>query len=365
MRALRTLHVYVALVVALPLLLMVLSGAGLVFKESVWRLQHPELAAPVPELDASDHGAALDAIGEAFDADPTLVKWPQEGVAAYQVWLSDGSEAFVEPVSRRVIAHWHWYQTPMSVLEEIHLHLLAGDAGATLAGILGLVLLGLVLSGQALWWPRRRLFRWRSLVPTGFARPGLLNFHYNLGTLLSPVTIVLLGAGVGVAFFQPARVVLNGLFGDEAGPALATLPSIEAPSLERAPMAALVESAQEVLPEGELVFFYPERNESGVVMVRKRMPAEIHPNGLSFLFLDASDGSAIKVIDASKAPPGDKVANGLYPVHSAKWGGTGYKLVVLLHGLLLACILLSGVTAYCKGYRRARPVTATRVEPVP
>lgn len=354
MKTLRKLHLYAGIVVAIPLLFMAVSGMALVFKESVWRLQYPALAEPVPALSAEDHGRALDAIDRVFKPGITLVKWPQPGVAAYQVWLADGTEAFIKPLSHDVIARWHWYETPMSFLAETHIHLLAGDVGSTVAGILGLCLMALLLTGAVLWWPRRRFFRWNSLKISRLTRPALLGFHRDLGVILSPLAIVIIGAGVGVAFFQPTRVLLNGLFGDDAGGPLAQPPVVESSQSERAPMDALVKGAEQALPDGDLVFFYPEKESAGVVTVRKRMPGEMHPNGLSFIYIDVDDASVVKTIDASTAPPGDKVANMLYPIHSAKWGGLIYKMVVLINGFFIVTILLSGLIAYIKSFGARR-----------
>lgn len=346
MKTLRKVHLYAGIVLAIPLFFLAISGMGLVFKESIWRLQYPALAEPVPALSAQDHGRALDAIHESFEPEIVLVKWPQPGVAAYQVWLADGTEAFVEPLSHEVIAQWRWYETPMSFLAETHIHLLAGDTGKTVAGILGLCLLALLLTGAVLWWPRRRFFRWKSLKISRLTRPALLGFHRDLGVILGPLAIVIIGAGVGVAFFQPARILLNGLFGDDAGGPLAQPPAVESNHSGNASTDALVKSAEEALPDGDLVFFLPDTEDTGVVTVRKRMPEEMHPNGLSFVYLDTEDASVVKTIDASRAPPGDKVANMLYPVHSAKWGGVAYKIVVLVNGFLIVAMLITGIVSY-------------------
>lgn len=346
MKALRLFHLYLGLVLAIPLLLLVLSGVGLVFTEAIWRLQYPALGEPVPELDAADHGTALEAIEMAFEPDVTLVKWPQPGVAAYQVWLADGSEAFVAPVTHQVIDRWRWYERPMALLAETHIHLLAGETGKTVAGYVGLATLILSVVGIVVWWPRRRGFRWKTLLPASLHPIHLLAFHRNLGLVSAPLAIAIIGAGVGVAFFQPARVLLNGMFGDDTGAPLSQPPRVEIETETRAPMNSLVQQAESVFPDSSLVFYYPEKSDSGIITVRKRAPSEMHPNGLSFVYLDASDAKILKTIDASEAQPGDRVANSLYPIHSGKWGGVPYKLVVILNGVLVGSLLISGVTTY-------------------
>lgn len=361
-RYLRWLHLYGALVLAVPLLLLFVSGVALVYKNDFWRWQHPELAAPLAELSAADHAAAIARLDETFDAGIGLVKYPQPGLSAYQVWLTDGTQALVDPSTLAVIDRWAWWQRPTAVLAELHLHLFADELGSAVIGWLGLALVFLLFSGAVVWWPLRRLFRWNSLAPRSTSRGRLLMFHRNLGVITLPLALLLITAGTGVAFFQPARVLLNGLFGDDATTPLAERPARQSPEGSAQPLCALLEQAEQQLPEGRITFVYPDLAETGVLMVRKKMPGEPHPNGLSFMHIDIGNAEVLATVDGAEAPPGDRIANWMYPLHSGKWAtgswnGRAWQAVVLLNGLLLTMLLVAGTLAWLRK-PQARPGAA-------
>lgn len=347
-RTLRWLHLYGALVLAVPLLLLFVSGIALVYKNDFWRWQHPELGAPLPELSAAGHAAAIERMEEMFDAGVGLVKYPQPDLSAYHVWLADGTEALVDPRTLEIIDHWAWWQRPTAVLAEMHLHLFADETGSEVIGWIGLALVFLLISGAIVWWPLRRLFRWNSLVPRSTSRGRLLMFHRNLGVITLPIALLLIAAGTGVAFFQPARVMLNAMFGDTVSQPLASRPARQSPEGSEQPLRALLETAEQRLPAGRITFVYPDLAGTGVLMIRKKMPGEPHPNGLSFVHIDIGSGKPLAVTDGENAPPGDRLANWLYPLHSGKWGGRAWQLVVLLNGLLLIIMLVAGVLAWLR-----------------
>src|SRR6056297_266175 len=351
-RVLRWLHLYGALVLAVPLLLLFFSGIALVYKNDFWRWQHPELAAPLPQLEAADHAAAMRAMEETFEPSIGLVKYPQPDLSAYQVWLDDGTEALIDPLTLEVVDHWAWWQRPTALLAEMHLHLFADEIGSEVIGWLGIALVFLLLSGAIVWWPFRRLFRWNSLAPRNTSRGRMLMFHRNLGILTLPLALLLIAAGTGVAFFQPTRVMLNAMFGDP-WPPLAERPVRSSADGTNASLAALLEQAERALAEGRITFVYPDLQNTGVLMVRKKMPAEPHPNGLSFVHLDIGNASVLATVDGAEAPPGDRIANWMYPLHSGKWAthtwrGRAWQAVVVLNGLLLMTLLVAGTLAWLR-----------------
>lgn len=346
LRALRWLHLYGGLALAIPLLLLALSGTLLVFKHDYWQWRHPGLADDPPARDPAGHAAIIERIADRLDPAITLVKLPHAGMSAYQLWLADGSEALVDAESLRVLDRWHWWQRPTGWLVELHTHLLAGEAGRAAIGWIGIAVFALLVAGAVVWWPLRRLFRWRALTPADCSRPRMLMFHRNLGIIVAPLCLVLIAGGVGTAFFQPSRIALNALFGDSAGAPLAAKPDPGGSSGPALPLASLLAQAQAALPAGRIVFVYPDITNQGILTVRLKVPGEAHPNGLSFVHIDRATGAALRVVDASSAPPGDRIANWMYPLHSGKWGAPLWPIVVALNGMLLGMLVIAGFLAW-------------------
>src|SRR5690606_31060202 len=106
-----------------------------------------------------------------------------------------------------------------------------------------------------------------------------------------------------------------------------------------------------------LVFYYPPGVEGGAAhRFRLRQPCELHPNGRSYVDLDAG-GSVAHVVDACALPTGERAAHAMYPLHAGKADSSIWKLGVFLGGVALALLSASGVVTYLG---RALPGTGRR-----
>ena len=156
MHLLRVVHRWVGLALAVVLAVVGLSGCLLLLKGPYYRRAYPTLARPIAP-DATDHyPGVLESIDKTFaGAAVTLVKFPQPGMNAFQVWLADGREALLDPASAAVITEWRWWSSVPGFLFELHAHLLAEGTGTVVNGLAALGGLFLALSGVIVWWPRR------------------------------------------------------------------------------------------------------------------------------------------------------------------------------------------------------------------
>jgi uncharacterized iron-regulated membrane protein len=341
-RLLRQAHAVAGLALSLLLLALSLSGGALVYKEAYWRWVHPELRGPVPALSPADQARAIGVARERFGPRLRSVKLPEPGVAAYHLYLDDG-EAFLSADGRRMIDEWRPRERPMALLFDLHAHLMAGEAGERVAGVVGLLGALLGLTGLVLWWPARRRFSASHLLPRELSRRGLLLWHRDLGAATSPLLLLLLLTGGGLVFHDAARALLNGVLGDrvpEAPPPPAPADRPYAP-----PDAGALARVRAAFPDARLVFYAPPRAGSGVQSFRLRRPCELHPNGRSTVSLDLA-GRVVRAVDACALPAGERAANALYPLHSGKTGGAAYRLLVLLGALALAALSAGGAASY-------------------
>lgn len=340
----RAAHLWAGLALSVALFVLAVTGSALTYKEAYWRWAYPELRGAEPgALAPEELERGIAEAHERFGERLRSVKLPEPGVPAYHLYLTDG-EAFMTVRDHAVLDTWGPRDRVMSFLFDLHAHLLAGERGEQVGGVIALLGALMVLTGVYLWWPTRRRFRWANALPKGWARRKMIEWHRDLGLLSTPILLVLCLTGGGIVFYAQAGTILNGIFGDPPLPPepAPTLTAARATPLPEAPLLARV---GEELPDARLVFYYPPQPGSGVHGFRLQRPCELHPNGRSYVYLDPA-GRTLQRTDACALPPGERALHAVYPLHAGKAGSDLYKLLVFLGGLALAAISFSGTVAY-------------------
>lgn len=117
----------------------------------------------------------------------------------------------------------------------------------------------------------------------------------------------------------------------------------------RAPLAdrAVLAKVESEFPDARLTFYYPPGEGLGYNEFRLKQPCELHPNGRSFLDLDAA-GDVLQKDDACGIPPGQRALHAIYPLHSAKADSAACKLIAFLGAVALVLISFSGAVGYIK-----------------
>jgi len=334
----------VGLALSVAMLVLALTGSALVYKEAYWRLVYPELRVAAPTPTPEEQAAAIEAAADAFGERLRSVKFPEPGVAGYHLYL-EGGEAFLSIGDHRVIDEWGSRDRLMSFLFDLHAHLLAGEAGERVGGVISLLGVFLAVTGLVLWWPARRQFRVRHLLPSGVRRRDLIAWHRNLGLVSTPILLVVLLSGSGLVFYATAGKLLNRLFGDP--PHTASAPRNEPRPPVQPADAGILLRVKEEFPEARLVFYYPPGAAAGHHEFRLKQPCELHPNGRSYLYLDGA-GRVLAKEDGCAIAPGQVALHATYPLHSGKVDSALYRLAVFLSGLVLAALSASGAIAYAR-----------------
>lgn len=346
MHALRLIHRWIGILVALPVVLVALSGGALLARDPYYRARWPIVSEPLAPVDIAQQAAMLTLIEQHF-VSPAVrtIKFPREGVNAFHVYLADASEALVEARTGSVIAHWRWTSDPAAFLFDLHANLLIAAQGRTLNGYLALVLLFFALSGLVLWVPRRRsTFRLRYALPRTASPAALLRGHAASGVCLLVPVVVFAGTGAALVFYEPFGHMVSRAFDrqEPAVPSAVVLP-------RTTPVASLIDvlNAVEVsLPEAGPTMYYPGRGANVVLTFRKRLPGEWHPHGRSYVLVDPYTGRVVQSIDARLQGAGTRFMHAMYPVHAAKTGG---PLLVVAGGAAavgLSWLAVGGIWAY-------------------
>jgi hypothetical protein len=152
----------------------------------------------------------------------------------------------------------------------------------------------------------------------------------------------------GLVFYETARTLLNGIFGD-AVPAVAEAGSAAGGRIASAD-ARMLTRVQEMFPAARLVFYNPPVDAGGFHRFRLKQPCEMHPNGSTHVHLEVG-GGLVDPSDACAVPPGERAVHAMYPLHAGKTDSAIYKLLVFLGGLALAILSISGLVTYTQKLR--------------
>ena len=102
MHTLRLIHRWIGLVVAIPIVLVSVSGGLLVLRDPYYRMRWPVLAQPATEAEHALQPRVLERIETTFGDTLRIIKFPREGVNAFHVYLTHEREGFVDPRTGQV-----------------------------------------------------------------------------------------------------------------------------------------------------------------------------------------------------------------------------------------------------------------------
>ncbi len=345
MKTLRLLHRWLGLLVSLVVIAVALSGGILIFHDSLLRLKWPVLSQPLQSDREHAYPTVLSRVEQEFrEPGIQLIKFPDQGMNAFHLWLRDGSEALVHPSTGQLISLWTWKETLTGVLYELHANLMAGEQGEEINGYLGLLVLGFVLSGLILWWPQRKTFRLRFAMPRGISPAHLIRAHSAIGVLFTAGILLFVITGVTMVFYRPFMNIVTTVL--DTTPPMVPVARVEPTNQPVQPWAAILETVAKTFPEGKLVYYIPPRPDNAVMTFRKQMPAEWHPNGRSFILLHPNTGEVLQTIDARQQQLGMRLMEKAYPLHASKVGGVPYTLLALCTSGALIALGVLGCLSY-------------------
>jgi uncharacterized iron-regulated membrane protein len=273
------------------------------------------------------------------------ITFANKEIGLHQVINADGSGAYVRQ-DGSVVERWaSQWQRPELWLFDLHHRLFSGASGETVTGITGLAGLLFVLTGLILWWRGRASFR-PTLLPRRLAPGPITSHHRDLGLLAAPLLLLSMTTGV-LMLFEPLRAAV---IGEELRPQRTISGTPPA-----SPGEALLR-AKSLFPEAALRRIVIPKSPNGDLSVRLRQPFEWTPQGRTQIRF-APDG-LLTIDDPGGQNGAAAVTEKLYPVHSAKIGGAGMRLLMTLSGLSLALLGTFAVYAFwlrkAKRWRRPR-----------
>jgi uncharacterized iron-regulated membrane protein len=347
-RTFRFIHAWGGITIALLLLLSSLTGSILVWKNEFVLLSFPGIEkefAATPELFAD----LASRVEEQFENNEIAqISFPTDNFPLVKVALSEARYAYLD-LKGNILDLWVQNERWEEWLYDLHHRLLLDGLGLTIVGLAALAMSILVLAGLISFWPLRRSFR-QGLWPKDMSRARLLVSHRNLGLIEAlPLLMTLITAAV-LAFPEQAEYYLLEPFrGDnyslDFSDGVDDISDGDSgdwlPAIQRAMAAfpdAEVRSAE--VPNS----FYSYR------VIGLQQSGELHPEGLSRVYIDATEGWMDLRIDSQNQHISEQIYNTAYPLHTGRFDNLIYKVFLTLSGLLVSTLSLLGLISFIKKY---------------
>lgn len=330
MKLLSLLHRWTGGLVGLVLAVIGLSGTVLLWEDSWILLDGANDAPPSSPTELSR------AIEVAIETAPGLshVTFAGEEIGLHQSIYSDGSGAYIAQ-DGTVIDRWSGiWERPELWLFDLHHYLLIGEAGKTITGVLGLLLLAFTITGAILWWRTRKTFRFR-MWPARYTASAIVRHHRDLGVVASPLLLIAAATGTMMAFPAISSVLLSPITPADAK---TELPSDLASVSKSTDWAAVMANAQSAYPSAAVRRLMMPAAPGEPITIRFRQDFEWTPNGRSYAWVAPGTGTIVAKDGPAMADTASAVVEKFYPVHAAKVGGLLWRLAMTFAGLALVML---------------------------
>jgi uncharacterized iron-regulated membrane protein len=346
------LHRYIGLAVGAIAAIIGLTGSFLVFSpelENFWvafKFGHV-----IPQGDSLSIDAIFNIINAAIanqsDIKIGTIILPKDASFPYEARLLDSADKliqmFINPYTGEVIGSLKQDHNILRLALHLHYELLAGQPGQIVAGIIGLLLFILSITGLILW-PG-----WRKLI-AGFkikwdAHPKRLNFdiHKVVGILVA-VSFVLSGlTGFCWNFYDQSVPIIHALTFTPKPPEIASQPIRgQSPIL----LSQILEKADAAMPNAKTTHIRIANKPEGVIRVLKKQNQDTSVYGESQVFLDQYSGQVLHIVDGRSLPLGDRVLNSFVPIHYGTFAGIYSRIFYIIVGLSPTILFITGLVMW-------------------
>ncbi len=344
-------HKFIALAAGALIVALCVSGALLVFRDTLAPVATPSLrvaasAEPVAFTRILATAQLQAASGETIEIRPHA----DPGRAALVALHGDAIRfMYVHPQTGASVVGATHNELLFETLFRFHRYFLVGDRGEYLVACLAGLLIVLAISGVVMWWPRKWHLAWRVRRD---ANRLAFNFdlHRAAGSLIAPFLLVNAITGLVLIFSNASTALVDRLFSAQAVAKPSSSPRTgpdNHPSLDN-----LVQSANAAFPSGvvtQVMVYGADRP----IVVRKRTSAESNPLGGNRIYMDPRSGDVVAVVPRNQLTPGVRMYEWLYPLHTGILLGTPHRLLLVATGAGTLLMLVSGLLVW-QARRRIR-----------
>jgi uncharacterized iron-regulated membrane protein len=365
-------HLWLGLILCLPIVVIGLSGSALLIQSHYWSRSFPAATATGPKqpimraIEAARAAGPADArLGRVDlslrDGDPVTVQLnpPGRGVPSIRV--------YVDPVSLEVLGTSEVTSrtNALGYLINIHSYLMMRSyIGVKVVGALGGVMILMALSGLVLWWPRKGQWRRAFVVRRGARGLSLyLDLHHAAGIWTFAVLLLMSVSGVYLCFPQTVTAGLEHVLPSGLGSGEPLAGFVPTPGPLDADMA--LASAGRAVPAARVVsVLMPEQSGRPILVSLEttRFGGATQPQIL--VTLDQTTGDVVYVDDARDHGMVEQVVNFQNALHYGSAYGIVWKIVVFVSGFLPLFFAVTGLSIWW-ARRRVTRRTAEALQNVP
>ena len=350
-RFLQTIHRWVGLILAIPIILIGLSGSALLVQREILRLSIPAATAIGQSQSIARIVAAAQSAEPNLRANSVELPTARGRPAVVQFQISNrpprAMEVYVDPVSLKVLGSSEIIRRgPVrDVLVTIHEYLMfPGHIGLPLVGWMAVAMTFMGLSGLILWWPRQG--RWLSAFLVRRGARGLrfhLDLHHAAGIWGSVLLLILSISGIYLAFPQSVSETVRWVFPShlEADDPAPGGPQHAAPT---DPDQAL-EFATSAVPDAQpRVIQLPRASDRPFMVQMESMGFGPSIPQITIAF-DVKNGD-ISIDDPRTYTTANRILNALYALHFSVGMGGVWTFLVFLGGLLPFLLAFTGLNIW-------------------
>ncbi|MEW4568594.1 PepSY-associated TM helix domain-containing protein [Tautonia sp. JC769] len=368
----RSLHRWFALAASLPLIVVSVTGALLVFPEQTRRIvsgDPPGLVSEGPYLAPTTLIAAIEA--ELPEGDRIVRMHYPAHPGDLMTVNTEGHLVRIDPRTATVHRVSVAERDPVVLLSKIHVNLLAGTAGEWVVGLSAIALMVLCASGLRLWWP---VGRWsRSLVTITLDR-GWKRANYDLhrvpGIAFGALLLVITMTGATMAFWGVFAPIAYAITLSRPAPEPAPgPPAVATPTTDRTMRSAdeILDLAMQRHPGLEPRRLYLPTGPETPYRVFLDPPGEheLRINEIR-MNIDPFTGAVLIEEIPAEQPRGDRLLRWVIPLHFGTFGGLPTKLLYLPATLSPVLLAATGTLLWrnrTRSRRRARLVDARSASP--
>lgn len=355
-------HGYLALILGFWIALLGLAGSLSIYGESLDHLFNPQLIVSRP---GNAHQSLERMMAAVQTAHPhrhgswilELPRAPDDMLTAWYERPRETSGQFyaplmvsVNPYTAEVLANRFWGETVVTWLSDLHTQMLLGQFGWYAVGCLGLPLAASLLSGLYLWWPGfSSLLRAFSLRHDAGASQLAIDIHKLTGLFSAAVLLFLAFTGFNLTFPKLPETLLgtSGMGHGDDGPEVR---SSAQPNDHPVSLDAAVRLARGPFPHAEVRRVATPAGPTDTYRVFLRQPEEInrkHP--FTTVWVDRYSGHIRAVRNPARFSDGEKLLEGLWPMHTGEALGTWGRLAWFAAGLMPALLYVTGLLRWLIG----------------